>query len=168
MEIIKSPDAKKREPVELDSAFRKEVMDEPLGESIKHCFQCGVCTASCPVGRIEQRYNPRRIIKLVLMGARHEVLDNEFIWLCSLCYTCQERCPQGVMIPEVMVALKNIAVSEGRIPKSIKRLINEIKEHGRVYRISEFDNRRRSRMNLPHISEDSTAIKDVFWRREEE
>jgi len=35
------------------------------------------------------------------------------VWVCATCYTCQERCPQGVRIADVMRALKNIAVRLG-------------------------------------------------------
>ncbi len=81
---------------DLDFGFRGEVAAEPGGEMIRYCFQCGTCTASCPVRAVEDRFNPRRIIRMAILGMKKEVLNSSFIWLCSSCYACQQRCPQGV------------------------------------------------------------------------
>lgn len=105
---------------ELDPKFKYEVANEHGGEHIMRCFQCGTCTASCPVSELSERYNPRKIIKMILLGMRNEVLSSDAIWLCSDCYTCTERCPQDVGITEIMNAVKNIAVREGYILPALK------------------------------------------------
>ena len=108
---------------DLDPRFKYEVAEEPGGENIKVCFSCGVCTAGCPVSEIDPNYNPRRIIRMVLLGMREEVLSSDFIWLCTLCYTCYARCPQNVKFTDVMRAIRNIAVREGYVhPSFLKRV----------------------------------------------
>ena len=99
---------------ELDPDFWKEVAAELGGREISRCFSCGTCTAGCPVREIEDRYNPRKIIRMVLLGMRDEVLSSDFIWLCSTCYTCYDRCPQDVHLTDIMTALKNIAMREAQ------------------------------------------------------
>ena len=64
---------------ELDTKFKYDVADEPGGEHIKFCFACGLCTAGCPVSEIDPEYNPRRIIHMVILGMRKEVLSSSFI-----------------------------------------------------------------------------------------
>lgn len=111
---------------DLDPNFKYEVAEEPGGENIKVCFSCGICTAGCPVSEIDPRYNPRRIIRMVILGMREEVLSSDLIWLCSLCYTCYARCPQNVKFTEVMGALRNMAVREGHVHGSFLKEVEAI------------------------------------------
>ena len=111
---------------ELDPHFKYEVAEEPGGENIKVCFSCGVCTAGCPVSEIDPSYNPRRIIRMILLGMREQVLASDFIWLCTLCYKCFARCPQNVKFTDVMGALRNMAVREGHVHPSFPKVVEEI------------------------------------------
>lgn len=147
---------------ELDYNFKHEIAREPGGEYIKRCFSCGTCTAGCPVREVTDRYNPRKIIRMALLGMRKEVLSSDFIWLCSACYTCYERCPQDVRIPELMTAIKNIAVREGYTPPTFVTQIALLKEHGRLYEIGEFENQKRTDLDLPEIKESPEAIQRLF------
>ena len=111
---------------EQDTKFKYDVAEEPGGENIKLCFACGLCTASCPVADIDPEYNPRRIIRMVILGMRKEVLSSNFPWLCTQCYTCQAHCPQNVKFSDVMKALRNMAVREGYVHPSFLEQIKEI------------------------------------------
>jgi len=146
----------------LDPNFKNEIVEEPGGENIKYCFQCSVCSASCPVLSINENYNPRKIIRMALLGMKEEVLSNEFIWLCSSCYTCHERCPQNVKITEVMNAIKNIAVRDGYPHPSMKKLVELIREVGRAYKIGELEGKKRAQLNLPEIQPREEEIEKIF------
>ncbi|MCK4581476.1 MAG: 4Fe-4S dicluster domain-containing protein [Dehalococcoidia bacterium] len=111
---------------ELDTKFKYELAEEPGGENIKLCFACGLCTASCPVADIDPEYNPRKIIRMVLLGMKKEVLSSSFPWLCTQCYTCQAHCPQNVKFSDVMKALRNMAVEEGYVHPCFVARIKEI------------------------------------------
>jgi heterodisulfide reductase subunit C len=133
----------------LDSNFKFLIAAEPGGENIKKCFSCGTCTAGCPVREVTDRYNPRRIIRMALLGMKKEVLSSQFIWLCSSCYTCFERCPQNVKIPELMNAIKNIAVREGYLPSAMKSQLDLLSSFGRLLEITDFENEKRRESGLP-------------------
>jgi heterodisulfide reductase subunit C len=135
----------------LDPKFKDEVASTPGGEHIKRCFLCGTCSAGCPVHELSDKYNPRKIIRMILLGMRDEVLSSDFVWLCSTCYTCRERCPQDVRMSDVMTAVRNIAVKEGHIHPSYLRQLELINTQGKLYEIDEFDNRRRERVGLPSL-----------------
>jgi heterodisulfide reductase subunit C len=137
----------------MDPTFADQIAAEPGGEHIRRCFACGTCTASCPVREVTERYNPRRIIHMAVLGLRELVLSSDFIWLCSTCYACHERCPQDVRITELMHAIKNVAVREGRISPSLRVQVGLIREHGRLYDITGFENERRADLGLPSITE---------------
>ncbi len=111
---------------EQDTKFKYDVAEEPGGENIKLCFACGLCTASCPVADIDPEYNPRKIIHMVLLGMRKEVLSSNLPWLCTQCYTCQAHCPQNVKFSDVMKALRSMAVREGYVHPSFLEQIKEV------------------------------------------
>lgn len=146
----------------LDPQFKFEIAGRPGGENIKVCFRCGICTASCPVREIDETYNPRKIIRMALLGMRQEVLKSDFIWLCSTCYTCAERCPQGVSFTDVINAIKNIAAEEGYIHPALKMQAELLQKQGTLYEIDDFDNRRRKKIGLPTMHIDRTRIGKIF------
>ena len=148
----------------LDPKFKDEVANTPGGEHIKRCFLCGTCSAGCPVHEVSDKYNPRKIIRMILLGMRDRVLSSDFVWLCSSCYTCRERCPQDVRISDIMTAVRNIAVKEGHIHPSYMGQLELINSQGKIYEIDEFDNRRRERLGLPSLpqrNEDTGKILQV-------
>jgi len=98
------------------NTFADQVRASPGGEKITYCFSCGTCTATCPIQWIEENYNPRRIIKMVMLGMRDQVLSSPVIWLCSACDICYRRCPQGIRISDLMKAIRDVAIQEGYEP----------------------------------------------------
>jgi len=137
----------------LDTGFAQEVAREPGGEAIRKCYACGTCAAGCPVRRFHPAFNPRRIIRMVLLGMRQQVLKEPFLWLCATCFTCQERCPQGVRISDLMRALKNMAARGGNMPDGIPLQVNLLREKGTLYPLDDFDNKKRTKADLPSLSQ---------------
>ena len=145
-----------------DPNFKHELARQPGGEGVMACFTCRTCTASCPITAVNNRFNPMRIIRLVLFGLRKEVLGSDFIWLCSSCYACQERCPQGVSITELMTLLKNMAVKEGYAPSGIRAQRDIIRNEGRIYPIDDFDNKKRNKVGLPSLPTSCDVVKQLL------
>ena len=143
---------------EIDSRFLRRLKSE-FDESHLSCFQCGVCSASCPVIEIEANFNPRRIVKMARLGLKDRVLSSDYIWLCSMCLLCEERCPQGVRIPEVMTTLRNLAVEEGYIPEPMKRIQSLLAESGRLYPIDDFIAEERAERGLPQVEAEPEFVK---------
>ncbi|KYH39332.1 MAG: heterodisulfide reductase [Candidatus Bathyarchaeota archaeon B23] len=143
---------------EFDARFLRKLKGE-FDESHLACFQCGVCSASCPVIGIEAGFNPRRLVKMARLGLKRLTLSSEYIWLCSMCFLCGERCPQGVRIPEVMTALRNLAVEEGYIPEPMKRIRRLLSEAGRLYPIDDFTAEERTDRGLPQIEAEPGFVK---------
>ena len=146
----------------LDPKFKHEVAEMMKGSNLTKCFACGTCTAGCPVRDIDEKYNPRKIIRMIILGMREEVLNSEFIWLCSTCYTCYDRCPQGVHITDIMMALRNIAVKEGHIHPSFKEQSRLVMTFGRLYEVEDFDNKKRNKMGLPPVKKTLDDVKRII------
>jgi len=148
--------------IKLDPKFKEEVTKVPGGQNLKRCFQCGTCNVGCPVREIEEKYNPRKIIRMTVLGMKERVLSSDFIWLCSACYTCAERCPQDVKIADVMNALKNLAVKEGFIHSSFAKRVEVVGTQGKLFPVSEFDNKKRRELGLPEIPADNKEVPELF------
>ena len=112
------------------SSFVKEVEKEYGGEGIMKCIQCGMCTASCMVASMTDRYRPRKLIQKIILGKREEVLSSELPWLCMTCRLCEERCQEDVNLAEIFSAVREIAAREGYIPKVFQNTVNKVLNDG--------------------------------------
>ena len=110
----------------LDAQFKFEVAGKPGGANIRKCYACGTCTAGCPVFQVESEYNPRKLIRMILLGMRKEVLSSKVIWLCARCAVCSANCPQDVDFSNIMMALRDMAVEEGFAPADMQERIDRI------------------------------------------
>ncbi len=131
--------------------FSAEITNRHGGETLTACYQCGTCASSCPVARLDARFNPREIIKLSLLGEKEEVVSGEPIWLCTSCFNCQERCPQNVEIAEVIYALRNMAIEVGHSPNIYSDFGSALINEGRIVSISKFVEKKREEYGLPPL-----------------
>jgi heterodisulfide reductase subunit C len=75
-------------------------------EVLRSCYQCGKCSASCPMADFMDLY-PREVIKMIVEG-REDVLESETPWICASCFSCTARCPNEIDIAGVMESLRQI------------------------------------------------------------
>jgi len=136
---------------DIDMKFKNEVKKIPGGERLMMCFQCGTCTADCPIARFSDSYRPRKILRMAQLGLKHRVLSSDQLWLCAACYTCVDHCPQDVEVSSVIRALRNIAVREGYMPSVFKELAGAILETGLAYKIPELRLKKRQEVGLPPL-----------------
>lgn len=91
--------------------FVKKV-EELSGQKLLSCYQCGKCTAGCPIS-FAMDIPPNQVVRLVQLGQEDEVLRCRTIWLCASCLTCSSRCPRGVKLPKIMEALRALVLRKG-------------------------------------------------------
>lgn len=69
------------------------------------CMNCGVCTATCPMGLTVL---PRRLFHETILGMRERLVEEtEAIYSCLLCGMCERNCPASVPITENVRALRH-------------------------------------------------------------
>jgi ferredoxin len=88
----------------LDPSLMKE-LKEYGAVGIEKCYNCGNCTASCPLATDEYPF-PRNIIRRVQLGQKDRLAKHLDPWLCYYCGNCSETCPKGAEPGETMMAAR--------------------------------------------------------------
>jgi len=115
----------------INFEFRNQLLKDHASFSLSYCYQCGTCSGGCPVAKETGGfYNPRRLIEKSLLGMKERLVKDPGLWLCTLCDTCDESCPQHVDLTEIFGVLKNIAVIEGYVPTAYKLQSTTIFDNG--------------------------------------
>jgi heterodisulfide reductase subunit C len=91
------------------------------GQLLYRCLQCGTCSASCPAV-FAMDYTPRQVWRMCQLGLLEQVLRSQTMWLCSMCYLCQLRCPRGIPLADLMTDLKRLAMQRGLVASRPSRL----------------------------------------------
>ncbi|HUJ85606.1 MAG TPA: 4Fe-4S dicluster domain-containing protein [Burkholderiales bacterium] len=111
-------------PADADAAFA------PLSAergSFSRCVQCQTCTNVCPVvaHSIDAEHGvdltPQKVMNLLRLGLRDLTLGSRMVWDCAGCYQCQENCPQGIRVADIMLELRALSVHR----------LGAVREHGR-------------------------------------
>ena len=84
------------------------------------CIQCQTCTNVCPVVAAQTDpkdavdITPQKIMNLLRLGLNDLALGSRMVWDCTTCYQCQENCPQGIKVTDIIYELKNKAYEHFR------------------------------------------------------
>lgn len=70
------------------------------------CLDCGKCTGSCPVSRVDVSYSPRSTLERVLAGRPEDLIADHYLWSCLTCGLCTNRCPSDVDYPAFVIAAR--------------------------------------------------------------
>jgi heterodisulfide reductase subunit C len=89
-----------------------KMVNEISGQNVLNCYQCGRCSAGCPL-TFAMKMLPSQVIRLVQLGLEQEVYESNTPWVCASCLTCHARCPRGVDLAKVMEALRKIRLRPG-------------------------------------------------------
>lgn len=115
-----------------------QAADKFAETKVQNCYQCGKCTAGCPVAE-KMDFVPNRILRLVQEGRIDEAVHCAGIWYCVSCQTCTTRCPQSVDCAGVMDVLREESAKTEAISPEMKRVLvfqqaflDNVRRNGRV------------------------------------
>jgi len=120
--------ANRETPVAHTDTHEKTLADKILertGVDVRECYQCGKCTAGCPMVQFMD-LTPSQVMRLAQIGDRDAIrtlLASQTLWSCVGCLTCTQRCPKDLDPAAVMDALREIAYEEGLVPDAQKNVL---------------------------------------------
>ena len=151
------------ETKEPNPEFTRKVIDAG-GKTVNLCFQCGTCTGSCPSGR-QTAFRVRKLVRRAQLGFEDDVLPSDDLWLCTTCFTCYERCPRGVEIVDIIMALRNMAVRKGHMAEPHRKVAELISKTGHLVSLRDEDKALRKKLGLlevpPTVFSDPKALEDI-------
>jgi len=108
------------------------------GVDLAKCYQCGECTAGCPMTP-EMDAGPTKVLRLIQLGMEDELFNLNTPYYCASCETCTTRCPNDIDIAQVMDVVRQMArlkwkkppVKEPNIFQDV--FLDSLKHHGTVY-----------------------------------
>ncbi|OPZ93094.1 MAG: succinate dehydrogenase/fumarate reductase iron-sulfur subunit [Firmicutes bacterium ADurb.Bin419] len=134
---------------DVDENFKQEIMDAGA-ETVAICFQCGTCTAACPSGR-RTPYRIRQLVRRAVMGLKDDVISDDSIWMCTTCYECQERCPRGIKIVDIVKIVRNYAAQAGYMGQAHKMVGSFVINTGHGVPINPATKELRKRVGLDEL-----------------
>lgn len=102
-------------PDQMDRPLKEKLGISMQGNTFPYCFTCKTCTSACPVVHnyeypfAELGLAPHQIIHAAALGLSDLIFNSRMLWACLGCYQCQQQCPQGVKVTDVLYELKNLA-----------------------------------------------------------
>ncbi len=94
----------------LNSDFIKAIVSHKGCNTASLCYGCGSCSGVCPVEKVVDEFDPRKIVHMVGLGMEETLLSDDTIWACSQCQSCIPVCPQNVRCADIIKALRDEAV----------------------------------------------------------
>ncbi|MFH1351224.1 MAG: 4Fe-4S dicluster domain-containing protein [Pseudomonadota bacterium] len=103
-----------------DRDFKGTLSLSDQAHTFSACFGCRSCTAVCPVVANYDKPQealgllPHQIMQTCGLGLSALSFGSAMLWDCLTCYQCQELCPQGVCVTDILYELKNLAIKQIR------------------------------------------------------
>lgn len=157
-----------------------------LASVINQCYQCGKCSAGCPVAP-EMDLLPHQLVRLAVLGDVDRIVASRSIWLCLTCHTCGARCPNGIDVPALLdpirhqIVKESIQTKESEVPIFHSAFMKTVRTFGRVHElflIGLYKMKTKTFMNdmelgwqmfrkgkihlLPHRSSHLSEVKELF------
>ena len=102
----------------IGSAFVAKI-EKISGQKLLACYQCGKCSAGCPMAA-HMDILPNQVIRMAQLGMQQKLLASRTIWTCVSCLTCNTRCPKNIRIAEVIESLRQTALRNGQRDDRLK------------------------------------------------
>jgi quinone-modifying oxidoreductase subunit QmoC len=114
-------DGRKPVLIEPDLEFIR-VMGRTGGDSLKMCFQCGTCSATCPLAPDDHPF-PRKEMAWAVWGMKDRLMADPDVWLCHHCNDCSTNCPRGARPGDVLGAVRQQAIIHYALPRFLARWV---------------------------------------------
>ena len=92
------------EPLDLEYKEKTIYTDASWADT---CLTCGTCASACPIAGVDG-LDPRKIVRMAVLGLEDELKTSNWPWKCTMCAKCENACPAGVQIMALMRRLRGL------------------------------------------------------------
>ena len=101
---------------------RKNIFFDKVNEllpkaNLSLCLTCGACASGCPATGLEDM-DPRKFLRMAVLGLDDEITEHPWVWMCSMCFRCTYACPMEINIAGLIYEARKLWPREKR-PKGI-------------------------------------------------
>ncbi|WNY28247.1 hypothetical protein MmiEs2_04310 [Methanimicrococcus stummii] len=136
---------------EIDKSFFSELTQEKGMDKILLCFNCNGCSTGCPMKDIEKQFDIKKYIRMAGLGMKDRILKDEYLWYCTTCYKCQERCPEGVLNVDTLLRMRTMAVHEGIMLEPHREVAHFVLDTGHAVPINDSNKKKRLELGLSEV-----------------
>jgi Fe-S oxidoreductase len=97
----------------------------PEGGNVNSCFSCGICSSGCPASGLEDM-DPRKFVRMLALGMDKEIMDSDWVWMCTACDRCVHACPMMIDIPLAVFTLRSLWPSDRRPAGLVKGCVKAL------------------------------------------
>jgi heterodisulfide reductase subunit C len=101
------------------------------------CMTCGICSSACPVSGVDG-FDPRKLVRMALLGRTHELVEARWPWICTMCGKCEQLCPMGVRIADLVRRVRSLRARES-VPGILHKGIEAALQTGNNLRLPKED-----------------------------
>lgn len=126
-----------------NNSFSQKLAND-TGIAINRCYQCGKCSAGCPMSS-EMDLPPSLVLRHLQTNKPdliQKAVRSYSIWLCLSCETCLCRCPMEIETAKIMDYLRAEALRTNQVHPKARKIVafhkaflSSVKNHGRLYEI---------------------------------
>ncbi len=143
--------------IEIDDSLAGKILAN-CGISVERCYQCGKCSAGCPLAETEMDFPPSVVLRMLqtrIPQMDDKILRSKSIWICLTCEMCIARCPMEVDIPVIMDFLRQESFQNEKTNPEMKNVIafhksflEIVKSTGRLHEVGLIKNYKLKTFNL--------------------
>ncbi len=104
----------------------KRLLAEPSWGEV--CMTCGSCASACPISGVDG-LDPRKIVRMAVLGLEEDLLSSQWPWKCTLCAKCERACPQNVEIVSLISRIRGLR-ERARVPGPLHKGVMMCLERG--------------------------------------
>jgi ferredoxin len=92
------------------------------------CLTCGTCASACPISGVDG-LDPRKIVRMAVLGMDEELVQSNWPWKCTMCGKCEESCPANIQIVALMRKIRGTR-KRAEVPGPIHKGVTMCLERG--------------------------------------
>jgi heterodisulfide reductase subunit C len=119
------------------SLIKHTALKRPDGHIADFCLGCGTCAAGCPMTGIDG-FDPRKIVRMAMLGRDQQLADSSLPWLCTLCGRCENACPMNINIVGLIRSAREMS-GKDKTPTAIRKGLEMLLETGNILGLPEED-----------------------------